>query len=34
MRLDADLLEWFKNHHLPDKGYQASINGALREYVA
>jgi uncharacterized protein (DUF4415 family) len=34
LRLDADLLEWFKHHHLPDEGYQTSINRVLREYVA
>ncbi len=33
LRLDADLLEWFKNHHAQDEGYQTSINRALREYV-
>ena len=33
LRLDADLVEWFKGHHLPDEGYQTSINRALREYV-
>lgn len=34
LRLDADLIDWFKNHHQPDEGYQTSINRALREYVA
>ena len=33
LRLDADLVDWFKNHHLQDEGYQTSINRALREYV-
>jgi uncharacterized protein (DUF4415 family) len=33
LRLDADLVDWFKNHH-QDEGYQTSINRALREYVA
>jgi uncharacterized protein (DUF4415 family) len=30
LRLDADLLEWFK---LGGEGYQTRINAALREYV-
>ncbi|NCR42620.1 MAG: BrnA antitoxin family protein [Microcystis aeruginosa W13-11] len=34
LRLDADLIDWFKNHHAPGEGYQTSINRALREYVA
>lgn len=34
LRLDADLIEWFKAHHPQDEGYQTSINRALREYVA
>lgn len=34
LRLDADLVEWFKTHHLKDEGYQTSINRVLREYVA
>jgi uncharacterized protein (DUF4415 family) len=33
LRLDADLVDWFKNHHPQDEGYQTSINRALREYV-
>jgi uncharacterized protein (DUF4415 family) len=33
LRLDADLIDWFKNHHPQDEGYQTSINRALREYV-
>ena len=33
LRLDADLVDWFKNHHSQDEGYQTSINRALREYV-
>ncbi|MFY9972570.1 MAG: BrnA antitoxin family protein [Roseiarcus sp.] len=32
-RLDADLIDWFKRHRKPDKGYQTTINQALREYV-
>lgn len=30
LRLDADLIDWFKNN---GEGYQTSINRALREYV-
>ncbi|MDR2668803.1 MAG: BrnA antitoxin family protein [Desulfovibrio sp.] len=31
LRLDADVLEWFKYHH---PKYQSAINAALREYVS
>ncbi len=34
LRLDADLVDWFKNHHPKTEGYQTSINRVLREYVA
>jgi len=34
LRLDADLIDWFRCHPEPDEGYQTSINRALREYVA
>ncbi len=35
LRLDADLVEWFKDHAGPDsKGYQSRINAVLREYMA
>ena len=34
LRLDADLVEWFKTHRTDGEGYQTSINKALREYVA
>ena len=33
LRLDADLIDWFKRHHSEDEGYQTRINSALREYV-
>ena len=33
LRLDADLIDWFRRHPAPDEGYQTSINRALREYV-
>jgi uncharacterized protein (DUF4415 family) len=34
LRIDADILDWFKRHAQGGKGYQTSINRALREYVA
>jgi uncharacterized protein (DUF4415 family) len=34
LRLDADLIEWFKAHARESEGYQTRINKALREYVA
>jgi uncharacterized protein (DUF4415 family) len=34
LRLDADLIDWFRTHHTKDKGYQTGINRALREYVS
>lgn len=34
LRLDADLIAWFKSHARKGEGYQTSINTALREYVA
>ncbi len=34
LRLDADIIEWFKTHVAGDDGYQTRINAALREYVA
>ena len=33
LRLDADVIAWFKNHTTSDEGYQTRINRALREYV-
>jgi uncharacterized protein (DUF4415 family) len=33
LRLDADVLAWFKNRTTSDEGYQTRINRALREYV-
>lgn len=33
LRLDADLVDWFKSHAPNGNGYQTSINNALREYV-
>lgn len=34
LRLDADVIDWFKTHVPNGAGYQTSINSALREYVA
>lgn len=34
LRLDADLVAWFKSHARKGEGYQTGINSALREYVA
>ena len=33
LRLDADVVVWFKEHATGNRGYQARINHALREYV-
>lgn len=33
LRLDADVVAWFKSHTRTDEGYQTRINRALREYV-
>jgi uncharacterized protein (DUF4415 family) len=33
LRLDADVVAWFKNHTTSHEGYQTRINRALREYV-
>lgn len=33
LRLDADVVDWFKRHAPGGRGYQTSINRALREYV-
>ncbi len=33
LRLDADVVAWFKRHTSSDEGYQTRINRALREYV-
>jgi uncharacterized protein (DUF4415 family) len=33
LRLDADLVAWFKTHATAAEGYQTRINRALREYV-
>ncbi|MYB84490.1 MAG: hypothetical protein F4X54_07135 [Chloroflexi bacterium] len=33
LRLDADVLTWFKVHARDGRGYQTDINRALREHV-
>jgi uncharacterized protein (DUF4415 family) len=33
LRLDADVIAWFRDHALADEGYQTRINRVLREYV-
>jgi len=33
LRLDADVVAWFKGHTTSNEGYQTRINRALREYV-
>jgi uncharacterized protein (DUF4415 family) len=33
LRIDADLIEWFRQHAPGESGYQTRINEALREYV-
>ena len=34
LRLDADLIDWFKTQAPAGEGYQTRINRALREYIA
>ncbi|MDB5539619.1 MAG: toxin-antitoxin system, antitoxin component [Devosia sp.] len=34
LRVDADVLDWFKRESPDGKGYQTRINTALREYMA
>ena len=33
LRLDADLIDWFRRNPAQGEGYQTSINRALRDYV-
>ena len=33
IRLDADIIDWFKRRARDGRGYQTDINGALREHV-
>lgn len=34
LRIDADVIEWFRSRARSDEGYQTSINRALREHIA
>lgn len=34
LRIDADLIAWFKSRRPQGEGYQTDMNHALREYVA
>lgn len=34
LRVDTDVLDWFKREAAGERGYQTQINKALREYVA
>ena len=34
LRLDADVIDWFKTHSPNGEGYQSEINKALRKFVA
>ena len=33
LRIDADVIEWFRSRRHEGEGYQTNINRALREYV-
>jgi uncharacterized protein (DUF4415 family) len=33
LRIDADVIGWFKNHAQNGEGYQTNMNRALREHV-
>ena len=33
LRIDADVLEWFRNRSSKGRGYQTNINSALREHI-
>jgi uncharacterized protein (DUF4415 family) len=33
LRLDADVIAWFKDHAPDGEGYQSDINRALRQHV-
>ena len=33
LRIDADVIAWFKANARDSRGYQTDINGALREHV-
>jgi uncharacterized protein (DUF4415 family) len=33
LRIDADVIEWFRSRARRGEGYQTNINRALREYI-
>jgi uncharacterized protein (DUF4415 family) len=33
LRLDADVIDWFRRHAAKGRGYQTEINRALRDHV-
>jgi len=33
LRIDADVIEWFRSRRHRGEGYQTNINRALREYM-
>jgi len=33
LRIDADVIEWFRSRARRGQGYQTNINRALREYI-
>ena len=33
LRIDADVIEWFRSRTREGEGYQTNINRALREYI-
>ena len=33
LRLDADVIDWFKTHAAANEGYQTSMNSALRAHM-
>jgi len=33
LRIDADVIEWFRSRARQGDGYQTNINRALREYI-
>ena len=33
LRIDSDIIAWFKEHANEGQGYQTNINRALREFV-
>lgn len=33
VRFDADVIDWFRHHTGPERGYQTRMNAVLREYM-